>query len=454
MFSFRSIALFIVAYASMTAFAFCNDFQEPDSQVWKVGQRRWTLQEEYKYSQWVEANITEDFFIRHNIRVDCADVPYASRWIYARINHLPAAVRTVNNRLIGHWSKDWSRFPTSTTWENDRRFRAALMAMLSSTSTRTLPFDTYPIQIAADSVTAGTTILLTGHAGMVSRVVMDGSTAHPVQTVEANMPTRIQRLQLRNFAFPDPCGDRVSGFLRFRWPVKTGNQWHYLPLKEYPFYSMEQYSSAFNKGYADYFEAIAKRIDPKVHDPGEKTEKIINTITCRLNERISVVLEGNKKCQESQCAEGSNFREVYCTLCRDEFIGVMFNHLEEIVRKNHLESDAVHAKMAKIRLQISPDRFVTLLHVFQNFKWLSSDPEATIEARWGLDKCGIIAIHLKSALESISFIQQKYGKTDPHVAERYIWTQQKIVDEMTSESRKNNCSISFHQYSRLESMLR
>jgi hypothetical protein len=437
----------------MATFAFCDDFYESDSQVWKVGQHRWTIQEEYNYSKWIETNITEDFFIRHEIRVDCADVPYAARWIYARINHLPAAAKTVDNRLIGHWSKDWVRLPTNTTWDKDRRFRAALMAMLSSTSTRTLPFDTYPIHIAADSVTAGTTFLLTGHAGMVSHIVMDGSTAHPVQTFEANMPTRIQRLQLRNFTFPDPDHDRVSGFLKFRWPIKAGNQWHYLPVKEHPFYSEEQYSSAFTKGYVDYLEAVAKRIDPKVYDPNEKTEKIINTLTRRLNERITVVLDSNKKCHEIQCPEGSRFGEIYSTPCRDEFIVVMLEHLEEIIRKNHLDRNTILDKMAKIRLQISPDRFITLQHVFQNSKWMSSDPEATIEVRWGLDKCSIIAIHLKSARESISFIQKKYGKTDPHFAERSIWTKQKTVDEMTSESRKNNCAISSYQYSKLKSML-
>lgn len=455
MFSFRFfIVIFLAAFASMTAFAFCDDFHESDSQVWKVGQRRWTIQEEHNYSKWIETNITEDFFIRHEIRVDCADVPYAIRWIYARINHLPATARTVDNRLIGHWSKDWARLPTNTTWDKDRRFRAALMAMLSSTSTRTLPFDTYPIQITADSVTVGTTFLLTGHAGIVSHIVMDGSTTHPIQTFEANLPTRIQRLQLRNFMFPGPDHDRVAGFVKFRWPIKTGNQWHYLPVKEHPFYSDKQYSPAFIKGYADYQEAVGKRIDPKVYDPKEKTEKIMNTLTRRLNERIPVILDGNMKCHEIQCPEGSRFWEIYSTPCRDEFIGVMLGHLEEIIRKNHLDRDAVLDKMAKIRLQISSDRFITMQHVFQNYKWMSSDPQATIEARWGLDKCSIIDIKLKSAWESISFIKEKYGKTDPHFAERSISTQQKIVDEMTRESKGNNCAISSHQYSTLKNMLK
>jgi hypothetical protein len=51
----------------------------------------------------VEKNITEDFFIRYKIPIDCADVPCAARWIYARIAHLPAAASTKEGKLIGKW---------------------------------------------------------------------------------------------------------------------------------------------------------------------------------------------------------------------------------------------------------------------------------------------------------------------------------------------------------------
>ena len=447
MFFLRLILIFLAAYASMTTFAFCHDSHESDSQVWKVGQRQWTIQEEHNYGKWVETNITEDFFIRHEIPVDCADVPYAIRWIYARISHLPAAATTGGNRLIGHWSRDWGHLPTNITWYKDRRFRAALMAMLSTTSTRTLPYDTYPVRIAADSVTPGTIFLITeAHSGIVSHIVMDGSTTHPVQTFEASLPTRVQKLHLRNFISPDPDPDHLSGLIKFRWPIERGNRWDYLPVKEHPFYSEEQYSPAFADGYGgDYLEAVAKRIDPKVYDPNEKTKRVINTLIRRLKERIPIVLDGNKKCHEIRCPEGSRLWEIHSTPERDEFINVMIDHLEEIIRENHLDRDAVLDKMEKIRLQISPHRFITIQHVFQNSKWLSSDPEATIDARWGLDKCGIIAIHLKSARESIAFIRERYGETDPHFAERSIWTQQAIVDEMTKESQKSNCEIGSYQ---------
>ncbi len=105
-----------------------------------------------------------------------------------------------------------------------------------------------------------------------------------------------------------------------------------------------------------------------------------------------------------------------------------------------MDRDAIIDKMAKIHLQISPGQSITLQYVFQNYQWLSSDPEASIEARWGLDKCSIIAIHLKNARESISFIKKRYSNTDPQFSERAIRIQQEIVDKMSMESQKNNCT--------------
>jgi hypothetical protein len=434
----RFILYLFTALAIIPTCIFCS---ESDAQVWKVGPRQWTIQEESNYSEWVVANINVDFFIRHEIPVDCADVVYAVRWIYARIFHLPAAVTISENRLIGHWSENWKNIPTSTNWEKDRRFRAALLYMLKWTSTRSLPFDTYPIRIAADSVTPGTIFLAGGeHAGIVSYLVMNGSTTSPIQTLEAGMPSRIQKLFRRNLILPDPSFDNISGLFKYRWLSKKNNRWQHIPQQEQPFYSEEQYSGAFTRGYPNYLEAVAKRIDPKTYPPNEKAEQIIGTITRRLNERIIPVLEGNSKCHEMKCPEGSRAWELYSTPGRDEYTEVMIRYLEDIIRENHLDRNVILEKMAQIPLEISDSQVITLQYVFENYKWLSSDPEDSFEARWGLDKCNMIADRLKRAQESIDFIEKEYGKTDPDFSERSIMAQQNIVDELAKENRKSNCA--------------
>ena len=73
------LAFLILLYSFPVA---AETISESPQQVWKVSDRRWSVEEERQFGKWVEENITEDFFIRHKIPVDCADVPYAIRWIY------------------------------------------------------------------------------------------------------------------------------------------------------------------------------------------------------------------------------------------------------------------------------------------------------------------------------------------------------------------------------------
>ena len=435
--------VFLSIFFIMPANVFPYDSSESNSQIWKVGERRWNVQEENKYSKWVTDNITEDFFIRYKIPVDCADVVYAIRWIYARISHLPAGATTLDNQLIGHWSKDWGQLPTNKKWYKDQRFRTALMFMLSKTSTKSLPSDTYSIRIAADSVKAGTIFFIAeSHAGIVQNIILDGSTAHPVQTFEATLPPHIQKLNHKNFISTNPESLFQSGLVKFRWLVKKNGRWQYLPIKEHPYYSEEQYSSTFNKGYVDYIESVAKRIDPKIYDPHDKINRLMDVFTRQLRDRIPIVLKGYKQCYKKSCPEGSYLWEIYSTPGRDEYIYVMISHIREIIKKNNLNQEDVLDKIAKIRLQISPNRYITAKQVFQNVAWISSDPEDTISNRWGLDKCNMIERRIKNAQDTIAFIRDAYGKTNPQLAERLILVRQMIVDDMTEEKNKSNCTSS------------
>lgn len=420
--------------------SFSQTIKESPLQIWKVGDRRWTVQDEFYFGKWVEETITEDFFVRYKISVDCADVPYAVRWIYARIANLPAAATTKDDLLIGHWSTRWGHLPTHPIWHKDQRFRTALFHMLTETTTKTLPFDTYPIEIAPESVTPGTAFFITeSHSGVVGRVVLDGSHVHPLQTWESTLPARVQKINQRNFLSTRPESTTHSGLVKFRWPVLQGGQWNYLPAKEHPFYSEEQYTSRFYEGYADYVEAVAKRIDPTPYDPWEKMEKMINTITRYLQERIPIVLAGYKRCSRGACKEGSDLWEVHSTPGRDGWITLMMDHLHQFVASNQLDQEAVKEKMEKIALSISKDLSVTFYHVYQTHLWFSHEPEDSIEARWGLKKCEMIFSNVRSANSAITFIEKTYRKRDPTYADFSIRQQQEIIRRLLEEWDRSEC---------------
>ncbi len=409
-------------------------------QVWEVGDRRWTVEEERRYEKWVEENIREDFFIRHNIPTDCADAVYAIRWIYARMAHLPAAATTKEGKLIGHWSKDWKHLPTHTEWDQDERFRAALLYLLPKTWTGTLPLDTYPVRISRDSLTPGTLFLVTeSHTGIIGHVFRDGSYVHPLQTWESALPVKVQKLTSRYLFMGRPESKAGSGLIKFRWPVSENGEWKYLPAKEHPFYSEEQYDSGFSKNYADFAEAVAKRIDPTNYTPAEKLTRVMGTITRLLKERVPIVLEGHQECHDGGCPEGSEWWQVRNTAGRDETIVLLMDHLSQIIESNHLDREMTKKMMERISIDISKERSVTFYHLYQSYLWLSSHPEDSIETRWGLKKCDMIHAQTRVTNASIAFIEKTYRKRDPRYADFSIWQQQRLLRRLNEEWNRAEC---------------
>jgi hypothetical protein len=413
---------------------------ESTDQVWEVNDRRWTVEEEYRFAKWVDETITEDFFIHHKIPTDCADAVYAIRWIYARIRQLPAAATTKDGKWIGHWSTDWKHFPTDPEWHKDERFKAILLYLFSQTWTGTLPLDTYPILISPDSVTPGTVFFMAeSHAGLIAHISLDGSQAHPLQTWESMLPVKIQKLSLKNFYSPRPDSSIQSGLVRFRWPVFENGEWTYLPVKEHPFYSEEQYGSDFDKGYVDFTEAVAKRIDPTEYAPIEKMVKVMETITRFLKERVPLVLVGYQQCRKGGCPEGSDLKEIHMTSGRDEMILLLMDHLSEIVALNHLNKEMAIKRMKAIPIDISKKRSITFYDVYQNYLWLSTRPEDSIEARWGLKKCEMIRAQILTTKNSITFIEKTYRKRDANYADFSIRQQQHLLLRLEDELLKSAC---------------
>jgi hypothetical protein len=417
--------------------------ESPD-QVWKVGDHRWTVEEEYRFGKWVDENITEDFFIRYKIPTDCADVPYAVRWIYARIANLPAGATTKDGKLIGHWSRNWNHLPTQSEWHQDKRFRAALLHLISETWTGTLPRDTYPIRISPDSVTPGTLLSMDkSHVGIIAHVCLDGSQAHPLQTWESMLPVKIRKLSLREFFSPKPELTHPLGLVKFRWTIFENGEWKYLSGNEHPFYSEEQYSPAFYKRNADFVEAVAKRIDSTEYDPMEKVAKVVETTTRFLRERVPIVLAGYQQCVDVNggCTEGSDLWELHNTLSHDGMIILLMDHLSRIIDSNHLDKKLVKEMMESISINITKNHSVTFYDVYQNCSWFSPHPKDSIEARWGLKKCEMILTQIRTAKDCIAFIQRIYGKKDPKYADFSIRQQREILRRLNEELTKSECYL-------------
>ncbi len=435
------MSLVILAFILfLSAPSFSQTQNESTDQLWEVGDRRWTIEEERRYERWVEETIDEGFFISYNIPTDCADAVYAIRWIYARIARLPAAATTKDGKLIGHWSTDWKHLPTHPEWHQDRRFRAVLFYLFPKIWTGTLPFDTYPIRISTDSVTPGTLFLETeSHTGLIGRVFLDGSHPHPLMTWESGLPVKVQKLSRRYFFSTQPDFPAKSGLVKFRWPVLENGKWKYLPVNEHPFYSEEQYSPAFREGHSDFAEAVAKRMDPTPYPPEEKLNRALGTLHRLLTERVSLVQEGFRQCGEGGCRKGSTGWELYHTTGHDEMVVSLADHLSRIIAQNSLDQESIKRRMEAISIEISNHRSVSLYDVYQNPLWLSSHPGDSLEARWGLNKCEMIHAKTQMANHSIAFIEKTYRKKDPRYADFSIRQQQHLLARLGEEWNRSAC---------------
>jgi hypothetical protein len=117
------------------------------------------------------------------------------------------------------------------------------------------------------------------------------------------------------------------------------------------------------------------------------------------------------------------------------------DHLRHLIELNHLDQDAIKEMMESISIRIQPGQSVTFYHLYQNYLWLSFQPEDSIEARWGLKKCNIILSRLRSAENSMNFIERTYRKGDPKYADFCIRQQKEITRRLIDEWAKSECKI-------------
>jgi len=72
--------LFILLLVLLTSIPCVSQtLNESPDQIWEVGDRRWTVEEEVQFGKWVDENITEDFFIRYKIPTD-GKPPTGTNW--------------------------------------------------------------------------------------------------------------------------------------------------------------------------------------------------------------------------------------------------------------------------------------------------------------------------------------------------------------------------------------
>lgn len=385
---------------------------EKNEYIW-AAKNRWSDEWELKYAQWLQNEVTPEFFKRYKIPTDCADALVGLRWIFARMNSLPVANTIADTgNIFGHFSmkKEWRKYDTATNWYEDELFLAALDYIMNLTSTRTVINDGYPVKIDKEGLVPGTYIITqnngSGHAKVITETHYDEMTELPLYTMASTSPREIRLLAREVFLDQDWPAKSAKEILAFRWPVVVNSSWVLQPKNARPNYSEEQFDIEIKKEFPAFIQFVLSRVKGS-YDPLKLVEMGVNDVLNYARQRMSVVTSGYAYCKNNNCKAGSAGDEDWGTSSRDAKLLKKFHDIDTLVKQFENLSPGLYDRwMAGLRsaiiqvegvdLSLSSVRFIMESNLYSS---LASD---TPERRWGLNTPELLTNWMNDAEKLLS----------------------------------------------------
>lgn len=369
----------------------------PNNLVWEV-QNKWSEYWENKYAEWLRREVDPEFFYRHKITIDCADVTIGFRWIFARMNALPIAnTQAGSGNLVGHFTmkKEWNNLPRAKEWYNDKVFLAALYYAMSTTSTWSIMFyDGVPVRMDTIGLKAGAFIVYyqnnSGHLRTIVENYFSRPSELPLYTYASTSPRELRLL------YREPFIDQIWPIYRqreimvFRWPLqdRTG-RWSLMPREQDYRYSYEQFDSSLSNRYSSLIQFIIERTNPK-YNPQNLIKTSIADLKGYLEIRKKIVNDGYNYCNINGCPLGTKAYDDWSTPSRDQQVLLKYTEMQNLLQafeqispgivqdwRNQLDNEMIEIE----------GRFLSLSYIRILFErgLISSDPNQSILRRWGLE---------------------------------------------------------------------
>lgn len=381
------------------------------AKVW-TSTNTWDEAWEQKYSEWIKTSFNDDVFVRGpyaDIATDCADAVYASRVIFSYENSLPFVIGSANSDTSKF---DYIKSPTD-------RARAFIKYVGDVTSTRTLPNDTYPVQISQQTLVPGIVWVRasvasenflvrlfsganapTGH----TEVVKDVSPAGIIFLMGSTVPKKVRTLMTSTSLMFLPDKNAGTGFRRWIWPQNRN-----LAKEQMSAYSAEQYSMGLaqnnfqggevgstqstQRNINSFSSEVQARLAIAKETAPEYLTRISKEICSMLHVRNEIVVEGQKiKQQKNKCFSGDSY-ENFSTPSRDKRIFETIKAMLDASSSGFFQS--TESRVAKVAeyfnsctdIVLSNGETITAVQavVAMGKKDNASDPNVNERGRWGVD---------------------------------------------------------------------
>jgi hypothetical protein len=404
--------------------------------LWTTSAKSWTEQDEADFSKWYTANLNREYFKGEGFDVDCADFTLLVRWAYAHDHKLPVAnTLSGSGKLFGHFSgrADWDLLPDAPSWRNSKRFKAAAKHLLSSTYTKSIIRDLYPIELSKKYITAGSVYLnIRGgnhHAELIHKVGMQAfcPRSECISTLFGNLPAR--DIVFEGLPRLTSLKEGEGGFLRWRWPEFNSGRWGLRAAKKMPGYSLAQFSKPTLDPSA--FEEFVQAEMGLVITPVDRAQSRARGLWNALMYRRHNTADGYFHCHFQYCDPKGTMYDDFSTPSKDrrfrEVRDMFLAQLKQIPSNDIYLNELIQSLKEPLFVGHEISTYDYVFNVNGVSDAMSSDPTVSYAARWGLAETADNELLLANSLFMMAYF------------DRYR-TVQKAINECAPESRPLRCN--------------
>ncbi|WP_290730859.1 hypothetical protein [Halobacteriovorax sp. JY17] len=371
--------------------------------VWKT-ENEWSSEYEQSYQNW----IANDNFHRrifsdpqspyYGVPTDCADIIYAARIIFSYENKLPFKVKNpVRKGLFSaRYISNSGNYFNSLKNEIDRVKAFISKLAVHSGTTILAQNDTYPIAIS--EIRSGDIYVTKNngirHAYLIKKISNSGIFDLYYSTV----PRVVREIKFHRGVPLFSFSSSPWGFRRFKQPSEVN-----LDLNELDSYSTEQYQLLKEVGEESILNYISNRLRTEDESIEGRLDRVINNICRSIDDRIDAIKKAqvyvnsqinnrcvNKSEYDNYSTPGLDKRIIKQIITLKNFYSKIkqvnyqlkidsskYNALEDLLQGSESNSLLCENQIAPLSVQ-------NFLYRYEQNQ-ISSHPNDSLEARWGLD---------------------------------------------------------------------
>jgi hypothetical protein len=201
-----------------------------------------------------------------------------------------------------------------------------------------------------------------------------------------------------------------------------------------------------------FAETVARRLEIEPAPPMIRVLGYLAQADRLARERVPIVVKGHRVCggakANGSCREGGALWELYSTPNRDARLLGYLARVKALADERDVEPDWVldlmRAKVYDVGARIFPGegdeaRLLSLVNLYEEGRFVSSEPGDSIAKRWGQAVCESLADRASALDSSLAFLRERAAPPNDTYTARAIETNERELALVDGDRKKNGC---------------